>query len=63
MLTMLCSPRQFSDRITRRATLQAGSFVPLSGFGLPLLQVEQSRLDQLSNGKATSVISLYLLGR
>mgnify|MGYP007004220019 FL=1 len=63
MLTMLGSPRQFCDRITQPATLQAGSFAPLSGFGLPLLQVEQSRLDQLSNGKATSVISLYLLGR
>ena len=64
MLTMLGSPRQFCDRITRPATLQAGSFAPLSGFGLPqLLQAEQSRLDQLSDGKATNVICLYLLGR
>ena len=63
MLTMLGSPRQFCDGITRRATLQAGSIAALGGFGLPqLLQAEQSRPDQPWNGKAKSVICLYLLG-
>ena len=63
MLTMPGSPRQFCDGITRRATLQVGSFAALSGFGLPqLLQNKQSRPDQLWNGKAKSVTCLYLLG-
>ena len=63
MLTMLGSPRQFCDRITQRATLPAGSFAALSGFGLTqLLQAEQPRPNQIWNGKAQSVICLFLLG-
>ena len=63
MLTMLGSPRQFCDGVTRRETLKAGGIAALGGFGLPqLLQAEQSQPEHVWNGKAKSVICLYLLG-
>ena len=63
MLTMLGSPRQFCDGVTRRETLRAGAVSVLGGFGLPqLLQAEQSRGPHQWTGKAKSVICLYLLG-
>ena len=63
MLTMLGSPRRFCDGVTRRETLKAGGIAALGGFGLPqLLQAEQSQPEHEWNGKAKSVICLYLLG-
>jgi hypothetical protein len=63
MLKMLGSPRRFCDGITRRETLKVGAVSVLGGFGLPqLLQAEQSRNEHVWNGKAKSVICLYLLG-
>lgn len=62
MLTMLGSRRRFCDGITRRETLQLGALSVLGGFGLPqLLQAEQQP-QRAWNGKAKSVICLYLLG-
>ena len=62
MLTMLGSQRQFCDGKTRRETLKVGVLSVLGGFGLPqLLQAEQRR-EHVWNGKAKSVICLYLLG-
>lgn len=63
MLNMLGSPRRFCDGITRRETLRAGAVSVLGGFGLPqLLQAEQANSGHHWNGKAKSVICLYLLG-
>jgi hypothetical protein len=61
MLTMLGSPRRCCDGVTRRETLAAGALTLLGGgFTLPnLLRAEQSAHRQ---GKAKSVILLYLLG-
>src|SRR5262249_31700902 len=61
MLTMLGSPRRCCDGLTRRETLAAGALTLLSGgFTLPnLLRAEQAGYRQ---GKAKSVILLYLLG-
>jgi hypothetical protein len=62
MLKMLGSQRQFCDGKTRRETLKVGALSVLGGFGLPqLLQAEQQR-EHVWNGKAKSVICLYLLG-
>ncbi|MCE9530635.1 MAG: DUF1501 domain-containing protein [Planctomycetes bacterium] len=64
MWTMLGSPRQACDGITRRETLKVGALSLLgSGFTLPnLLKAEQSRSVNSRPGKAKSVILLYLLG-
>lgn len=61
MLTMLGSPRRCCDGITRRETLKAGALTALGGFSLPqwLAAAESGRLRE---GKAKSVILLYLLG-
>jgi len=62
MLTMLGSRRQFCDGITRRETLKVGTISVLGGLGLPhLLQAAPER-EHVWNGKAKSVICLYLLG-
>ena len=62
MLTMLGSQRQFCDGKTRRETLKVGALSVLGGFGLPqFLQADQQR-EHVWNGKAKSVICLYLLG-
>jgi hypothetical protein len=61
MLTMLGSPRRCCDGITRRETLKVGALTALGGFGLPeWLAAAES--GQLREGKAKSVIVLYLLG-
>jgi hypothetical protein len=61
MLTMLGSPRRCCDGITRRETLKVGALSALGGLGLPQwLAAAQS--GQLRDGKAKSVILLYLLG-
>lgn len=61
MLTMLGSRRQFCDGITRE-TLKVGTISVLGGLGLPhLLQAAPER-EHVWNGKAKSVICLYLLG-
>ncbi|MBI3821773.1 MAG: DUF1501 domain-containing protein [Planctomycetes bacterium] len=63
MLTMLGSPRRTCDGLTRRETLQAGSLALLGGFGLPqLLQAQESPRRPRREGRAKSVILLYLLG-
>ena len=61
MITMLGSPRRCCDGITRRETLQAGALSALGGFGLPQF-LEASEAGHVGNGKAKSVILLYLLG-
>ena len=67
MLTVLGSPRRTCAGLTRRETLQAGSLAMLGGFGLPqLLQADEQRMRtaarRATNGKAKSVICLFLLG-
>jgi hypothetical protein len=63
MLNLLGSPRLCCDGITRRETLKAGALGVLGGFGLPqLLHAEQAAAGHVWNGKARSVICLYLLG-
>ncbi|HUG67547.1 MAG TPA: DUF1501 domain-containing protein [Pirellulaceae bacterium] len=61
MLTLLGSPRRCCDNVTRRETLKAGALSALGGFGLPqwLAAAESGKLRE---GKAKSVILLYLLG-
>ena len=61
MLTVLGSPRRCCDGLTRRETLKVGALSALGGFGLPQwLQAAEG--GQLRDGKAKSVIVLYLLG-
>ena len=64
MLTMLGSPRQTCDGVTRRETLKAGALSLLgAGFTLPdLLRAEETQSREQPAGKAKSVILLYLLG-
>src|SRR5262245_19335088 len=63
MLTMLGSPRQCCDGLTRRETLKAGALALMGGFNLPdLLRAEAIRSADARPGKAKSVIVLYLLG-
>src|SRR5262249_2851358 len=64
MLTMLGTPRRTCDGITRRETLKVGALSLLgSAFTLPkpLAPGEGRSIDQ-RQGKARSVILLYLLG-
>lgn len=61
MLTMLGSPRRCCDGITRRETLKVGALTALGGFGLPQW-LAAAESGQLREGKAKSVILLYLLG-
>ena len=61
MITMLGSPRQCCDGLTRRETLQAGSLSLLGG----LLGTQAGAVTTAPSsrpGKAKSVIVLYLLG-
>ncbi len=62
MITMLGSRRRLCDGMTRRETLKVGALSLLGGaFNLPsLLALEESKL--VRQGKAKSVILLYLLG-
>ncbi len=61
MLTMLGSPRQCCDGITRRETLKAGALSALGGFGLPqMLAAEEA--GKVAQAKAKNVIFLFLLG-
>src|SRR5713226_351750 len=64
MITMLGSKRRLCDGLTRRETLKAGALSLLGGaFNLPsLLQAEENRKAHTRQGKAKSVILLYLLG-
>src|SRR5579875_3697246 len=64
MITMLGSPRLSCDGLTRRETLRVGALSLLGGFfNLPsLLALEGSRSDRAKQGKAKSVILLYLQG-
>ena len=64
MLTMLGSRRRLCDGLTRRETLKAGALSLLGGaFNLPsLLGTEENRVSNVPQGKAKSVILLYLLG-
>ncbi len=63
MLQLLGSPRRCCDGITRRESLQVGGLSALGGlFNLPtMLQAEQAA-GKAFEGKAKSVIVLYLLG-
>jgi hypothetical protein len=62
---MLGYPRRFCDGLTRREALTAGALSVLgSGFSLPnLLAREEKRSPDARQGKAKSVIVLYLHGR
>lgn len=63
MLTMLGSPRRCCDGLTRRETLRAGGLAMLGGLGLPqFFSLEEARASTAPQGKAKSVIVLYLLG-
>src|SRR5262245_59186969 len=64
MLTLLGTPRQCCDGLTRRETLKAGALSLLGGgFTLPnLLRAEQAAPRGKRKGRAKSVICLYLLG-
>jgi hypothetical protein len=63
LITLLGSPRRCCDGLTRRETLQAGALALLEGFNLPtLLRAEEHRKSHDRQGKAKSVILLYLLG-
>jgi hypothetical protein len=61
MLTLLGSPRRCCDKLTRRETLKAGALSALGGFGLTQW-LAAAESGQLREGKAKSVILLYLLG-
>ena len=61
MLTMLGSPRRCCDGVTRRETLKVGALSALGGLGLPQW-LAAAESGQLRDGKAKSVILLYLLG-
>lgn len=64
MLTVLGTPRQACDGVTRRETLKVGGLSLLGGFlNLPsLLAIEQNRKAHLRPAKAKSVVLLYLQG-
>ena len=63
MLTMLGSKRRCCDGLTRRETLKAGALSALGGFSLAdYLQAKESGAGRITEGKAKSVIVLYLLG-
>jgi hypothetical protein len=64
MITLLGSRRRLCDGLTRRETLKAGALSLLGGaFNLPsLLWAEEKRPAHARQGKAKSVILLYLLG-
>ena len=61
MLTMLGSKRRCCDGITRRETLKVGALSALGGFGLPHF-LRASEAGATFEGRANSVIVLYLLG-
>jgi hypothetical protein len=61
MLTMLGSSRRCCDGISRRETLKVGALSALGGFGLSEVSAAAAS-GQLREGKAKSVILLYLLG-
>ena len=61
MLTLMVSPRQCCDGVTRRETLKAGSLSALGGFGLSqMLSAEAAGTVQ--GAKAKNVIFIFLLG-
>lgn len=64
MITLLGSPRQCCDGVTRRETLRVGALSALGGFGLGdwLRAAESTPRPPAGAGKAKSVILLYLLG-
>src|SRR3954452_25440825 len=64
MITLLGSPRLSCDGLTRRETLKAGALCLLGGFfNLPsLLALEKSGSAHVRQGKAKSVLLLYLQG-
>jgi len=64
MITVLGSPRLTCDGLTRRETLKVGALSLLGGFfNLPsLLALEKGRGKKGRQGKAKSVILLYLQG-
>ncbi|MEX2118659.1 MAG: DUF1501 domain-containing protein, partial [Pirellulales bacterium] len=60
---MLGSGRRCCDGWTRRETLRAGALTALGGFGLPQFLAAREALGSTApQGKAKSVIVLYLLG-
>jgi Protein of unknown function (DUF1501) len=62
MLKVLGSPRRCCDGITRRETLRAGTLTALGGFGLPQYLAAREVEDAVTEGRAKSVILLFLLG-
>ena len=64
MITLLGGKRRLCDGLTRRETLKVGALSLLGGaFNLPsLLWAEENRPAKARQGKAKSVILLYLLG-
>jgi hypothetical protein len=64
MITLLGSPRLSCDGLTRRETLKVGALSLLGGFfNLPsLLALESNRRGRERQGKAKSVVLLYLQG-
>ena len=63
MITMLGTPRDCCDGLTRRQTLQAGAATMMGGlFGLPKLMAAPDASSTKYPKKAKSVIVLYLLG-
>jgi hypothetical protein len=63
MITLLGSRRRCCDGVTRRETLRAGALSALGGFSLVDLWRAEARANVVArDGKAKSVIVLYLLG-
>lgn len=63
MLQLLGSPRRCCDGLTRRETLQVGGLSALGGlFNLPAILRSEENRGKIHEGKAKSVICLYLLG-
>lgn len=62
MLKLLGSPRRCCDGITRRETLRAGALTALGSFGLPQYLAAREAEDAATEGRAKSVILLFLLG-
>ena len=62
MLTMLGGQRRFCDGVTRRETLKAGSLAMLGGLSLPGLLRAEAASPLQRQGKAKSVVLMYLHG-